>query len=110
MFYLENQDLSNKRVIIRVDLNVPLDKNSTVTDTTRIEACKDTVNTVIKLGGSCVLNSHLGRPKGKEKKLSLKNIVDTVSIVMGMPVLFHEDCVGRDAEKATSLLKPGQII
>ena len=72
MFYLENQDLSNKRVIIRVDLNVPLDKNSSVTDTTRIEACKETVNTVIKLGGSCVLISHLGRPKGKEKRLSLK--------------------------------------
>jgi len=75
MFYLENQDLSNKRVIIRVDLNVPLDKNCSVTDTTRIEACKETVNTVIKLGGSCVLISHLGRPKGKEKTLSLKNII-----------------------------------
>ena len=110
MFYLENQDLSNKRVIIRVDLNVPLDKNSKVTDTTRIEACKGTVNTVIELGGSCVLISHLGRPKGKEKKLSLKNIVDTVSIIMGRPVLFHEDCIGIDAEKATSVLKPGEII
>ena len=110
MFYLENQDLSNKRVIIRVDLNVPLDKNGSVTDTTRIEACKETVNTVIKLGGSCVLISHLGRPKGKEKTLSLKNIVETVSAVMDRPVLFHEDCIGRDAEKATLLLKPGQII
>ena len=110
MFYLENQDLSNKRVIIRVDLNVPLDKNSSVTDTTRIEACKETVNTVIKLGGSCVLISHLGRPKGKEKTLSLKNIIETVSTVMDRPVLFHKDCIGRDAEKATSLLKPGQII
>ena len=110
MFYLENQDLSNKRVIIRVDLNVPLDKNCSVTDTTRIEACKETVNTVIKLGGSCVLISHLGRPTGKEKTLSLKNIVETVSAVMDRPVLFHEDCIGRDAEKATLLLKPGQII
>ena len=110
MFYLENQDLSNKRVIIRVDLNVPLDKNSSVTDNTRIEACKETVNTVIKLGGSCVLISHLGRPKGKEKRLSLKNIVETVSAVLDRPVLFHEDCIGRDAEKATLLLKPGQII
>mgnify|MGYP005634358337 FL=1 len=110
MFYLENQDLSNKRVIIRVDLNVPLDKNSSVTDNTRIEACKETVNTVIKLGGSCVLISHLGRPKGKEKRLSLKNIVETVSAVVDRPVLFHEDCIGRDAEKATLLLKPGQII
>ena len=110
MFYLENQDLSNKRVIIRVDLNVPLDKNSSVTDTTRIEACKETVNTVIKLGGSCVLISHLGRPKGKEKRLSLKTIVETVSAVVDRPVLFHEDCIGRDAEKATLLLKPGQII
>ena len=110
MFYLENQDLSNKRVIIRVDLNVPLDKNCSVTDTTRIEACKETVNTVIKLGGSCVLISHLGRPKGKEKTLSLKNIIETVSTVMDRPVLFHKDCIGRDAEKATLLLKPGQII
>ena len=110
MFYLENQDLSNKRVIIRVDLNVPLDKNSKVTDTTRIEACKETVNTVIELGGSCVLISHLGRPKGKDKKLSLKNIVNTVSIIMGRPVLFHEDCIGIDAEKVTSGLKPGEII
>ena len=110
MFYLENQDLSNKRVIIRVDLNVPLDKNSNVADTTRIEACKGTVNTVIELGGSCVLISHLGRPKGKEKKLSLKNIVDTVSIIMGRPVLFHKDCIGIEAEKATSVLKPGEII
>jgi len=97
-------------VIIRVDLNVPLDKNSLVTDTTRIEACKETVNTVIKLGGSCVLISHLGRPTGKEKTLSLKNIVETVSAVVDRPVLFHEDCIGRDAEKATLLLKPGQII
>ena len=110
MFYLESQDLSNKRVIIRVDLNVPLDKNCSVTDTTRIEACKETVNTVIKLGGSCVLISHLGRPKGKEKTLSLKNIIETVSTVMDRPVLFHKDCIGRDAEKATLLLKPGQII
>ena len=110
MFYLENQDLSNKRVIIRVDLNVPLNKNSKVTDTTRIEACIETIEKVIELGGSCVLLSHLGRPKGKDKNLSLKLIVETVSTVLKKPVLFHEDCIGSDAEKAVSLLSQGQII
>ncbi len=110
MFFLENQDLTNKKVIIRVDLNVPLDENKNVTDTTRIEACIETIEKVIELGGSCVLLSHLGRPKGKDKNLSLKLIVETVSAVLKKPVLFHEDCIGSDAEKAVSLLSQGQII
>tara|TARA_Y100000389_G_scaffold178577_1_gene191867 strand:- start:1073 stop:2266 length:1194 start_codon:yes stop_codon:yes gene_type:complete len=110
MFFLENQDLSNKKAIIRVDLNVPLDENKNVTDTTRIEACIETIEKVIELGGSCVLLSHLGRPKGKDKNLSLKLIVETVSTVLKKPVLFHEDCIGSDAEKAVSLLSQGQII
>ena len=110
MFFLENQDLSNKKAIIRVDLNVPLDENKNVTDTTRIEVCIETIEKVIELGGSCVLLSHLGRPKGKDKNLSLKLIVETVSTVLKKPVLFHEDCIGSDAEKAVSLLSQGQII
>ena len=110
MFFLENQDLTNKKAIIRVDLNVPLDENKNVTDTTRIEACIETIEKVIELGGSCVLLSHLGRPKGKDKNLSLKLIVETVSTVLKKPVLFHEDCIGSDAEKAVSLLSQGQII
>ena len=76
MFYLKNQDLSNKRVIIRVDLNVPLDKNCSVTDTTRIEACKETVNTVIKLGGSMCLNfSPLEDLKEKKRDYLLKTLL-----------------------------------
>ena len=110
MFFLENQDLTNKKAIIRVDLNVPLDENKNVTDITRIEACIETIEKVIELGGSCVLLSHLGRPKGKDKNLSLKLIVETVSTVLKKPVLFHEDCIGSDAEKAVSLLSQGQII
>jgi len=110
MFFLDSQDLTNKKAIIRVDLNVPLDKNNRVTDTTRIEACIETIDKVIKLGGSCVLLSHLGRPIGKEEKLSLKNIVETVSLILNRPVLFHKDCIGDEAERATSLLEPGQIM
>lgn len=110
MFFLDSQDLTNKKAIIRVDLNVPLDKNNKVTDTTRIEACIETVDKVIKLGGSCILLSHLGRPIGKEEKLSLKNIVETVSLILNRPVLFHKDCIGDEAERATSLLEPGQIM
>jgi len=110
MFNLDSQDFTNKKVIIRVDLNVPLDKNNKVTDTTRIEACIETVDKVIKLGGSCILLSHLGRPKGKDDKLSLKHIVNTVSLILKRPVLFHKDCIGSKAELATSLLEPGQIM
>ena len=110
MFYLENQDLTNKKVIIRVDLNVPLDSRNLVTDTSRIEACTETVEKVISLGGSCILLSHLGRPKGRDIKLSLKHVVDTVAKVLKKPILFHEDCIGDEAEKATSKLKPGQIM
>ena len=110
MFNLDSQDFTNKKVIIRVDLNVPLDKNNKVTDTTRIEACIETVDKVIKLGGSCILLSHLGRPKGKDDKLSLKHIVDMVSLILKRPVAFHKDCIGSEAELATSLLRPGQIM
>ena len=110
MFYLENQDLTNKKVIIRVDLNVPLDSRNLVTDTSRIEACIETVEKVISLGGSCILLSHLGRPNGRDLKLSLKHVVDTVAQVLKKPVLFHEDCIGDEAEKATSKLKPGQVM
>ena len=109
MFFLENQDLTNKKAIIRVDLNVPLDENKNVTDTTRIEACIETIEKVIELGGSCVLLSHLGRPKGKDKNLSLKLIVETVSTVLKKPVLFHEDCIGSDAERQFRYCHRGKL-
>jgi len=107
---LEKQDLKNKKVIVRVDLNVPLDDNDNVTDTTRIVACKETVDLILEKGGTCVLISHLGRPKGKENKFSLKKIVDTVSSVLNHPVFFYEDCVGLGAQEAISKLDQGSII
>jgi phosphoglycerate kinase len=110
MSVLEKQDLKNKKVIVRVDLNVPLDDNDNVTDTTRIVACKETVDLILEKGGTCILISHLGRPKGKENKFSLKKIVDTVSSVLNHPVSFYEDCVGQGAQEAISKLNQGSII
>ena len=107
---LEKQDLKNKKVIVRVDLNVPLDDNDNVTDTTRIMACKETVDLILEKGGTCILISHLGRPKGKENKFSLKKIVDTVSSVLNHQVFFYEDCIGLGAQEAISKLDQGSII
>ena len=110
MNLLQNQKLNNKKAIIRVDLNVPLNEKKEVTDYTRIEAIKETVNFVINNGGSCILISHLGRPKGKDEKLSLKNILDPVSKTLEKPVIFFQDCIGEEAEQATKKLQPGEII
>ena len=110
MFNLEKQDLKNQKVIIRVDFNVPLDDNFKVTDTTRIEACKETVDLIISNGGSCILISHFGRPKEREDKFSLKHIVETVSEVLNHPVVFHNDCIGDEVQEVISNLKQGDII
>tara|TARA_B100000575_G_scaffold282459_1_gene274162 strand:+ start:6079 stop:7266 length:1188 start_codon:yes stop_codon:yes gene_type:complete len=110
MLNLENQDLTDKNVLMRVDLNVPLDDKGNVTDTSRIEACKATIDLIISKGGTCVLLSHLGRPIGRDNKLSLKTIVETVSNVLNYPVLFFNDCIGKDAQVCISKLKPRSII
>ena len=110
MNLLQNQKLNNKKAIIRVDLNVPLNEKKEVTDYTRIEAIKETVNFVIDNGGSCILLSHLGRPKGKEENLSLKYILGPVSKTLDKPVVFFQDCIGEEAEQATKKLQPGEII
>ena len=110
MNFLKNQKFNNKKAIIRVDLNVPLNEKKEVTDYTRIEAIKETVNFVIDNGGSCILLSHLGRPKGKEENLSLKHILGPVSKTLDKPVVFFQDCIGEEAEQATKKLQPGEII
>ena len=107
---LEEQDLKNKKVVVRVDLNVPLDDNDNVTDTTRILACKETIDLILEKGGTCILISHLGRPKGKENKFSLKKIVDTVSRVLNKPIFFYQDCIGQGAQEAISKLDQGSVI
>ena len=107
---LQDFNFKNKKAVIRVDFNVPLDENFHVTDTTRIEAAKPTIDKIIANGGSVILMSHLGRPKGIEEKYSLKHIVKTASEILGTEVLFASDCVGEIAEKAAENLKPGQVL
>ncbi len=107
---LQDFNFKNKKAVIRVDFNVPLDENFHVTDTTRIEAAKPTIDKIIADGGSVILMSHLGRPKGIEEKYSLKHIVKTASEILGMEVLFASDCVGEIAEKAAENLQPGQVL
>jgi phosphoglycerate kinase len=107
---LQDFNFKNQKAIIRVDFNVPLDENFNVTDTTRIEAAKPTIDKILADGGSVILMSHLGRPKGVEAKYSLKHIVKTASKILGTEVLFASDCVGDIAESAAKNLQPGQVL
>lgn len=103
-------NFKDKKAIIRVDFNVPLDEHFNVTDTNRIEAAKPTIDKILADGGSVILMSHLGRPKGKEDKYSLQHIVKTTSEILGKPVQFASDCRGTIAENAAANLKPGEIL
>jgi phosphoglycerate kinase len=107
---LNDFDFKNKKAIIRVDFNVPLDENFNVTDATRIEAAKPTIDAILKQGGSVILMSHLGRPKGAEEKYSLKHILKTASEILGVPVQFAENCVGEAAQTAAKNLKTGEVL
>lgn len=107
---LQDFNFKNQKAIIRVDFNVPLDENFHVTDTTRIEAAKPTIDKILADGGSVILLSHLGRPKGVEAKYSLKHIVKTASEILGTEVLFASDCVGEIAESVAKNLQPGQVL
>lgn len=107
---LQDFNFKNQKAIIRVDFNVPLDENFNVTDTTRIEAAKPTIDKILADGGSVILMSHLGRPKGVEEKYSLKHIVKTAAEILGTEVLFASDCVGEIAETAAKNLQPGQVL
>jgi phosphoglycerate kinase len=103
-------NFKNKKAIIRVDFNVPLDENFYVTDATRIEAAKPTIDKILADGGSVILMSHLGRPKGAEDKYSLKHILKTASSILGVPVQFAANCVGADAKAASDQLEAGQVL
>lgn len=107
---LQDFNFKNQKAVIRVDFNVPLDENFHVTDTTRIEAAKPTIDKILADGGSVILMSHLGRPKGVEAKYSLKHIVKTATEILGKEVLFASDCVGDIAESAAKNLQPGQVL
>lgn len=103
-------DFKNKRALIRVDFNVPLDENHQVTDSTRMEAAKPTILKILEDGGSCILMSHLGRPKDREPEFSLEHIIKPLSHILGVQVKFVPDCVGAEVEKAAKELKSGEIL
>lgn len=104
-------NFKDKKALVRVDFNVPQDDQLKVTDNTRIVAVKPTVEKILKDGGSIILMTHLGRPKGEIKnEFSLKNILEEVSAVLGQEVKFVEESVGEKAEKAASDLQPGEIL
>ena len=104
-------DFKNKKALVRVDFNVPQDENLNVTDNTRIVAVKPTVDKILADGGSVILMTHLGRPKGEvNDKYSLKHILSEVSKVLGQDVKFVEESVGEKAEQAAAQLKPGEIL
>ena len=107
---LDQLELNGKKVIIRVDFNVPLNEDQHVTDSTRIIAAKPTIDAVLEAGGSCILMSHLGRPKGITPELSLKHIVPTVAEILGREVKFATDVIGEDAQAKAASLQAGEIL
>src|SRR4030095_8801429 len=106
---LDQADVTGKRVLLRVDLNVPME-NGTVADATRIERIAPTITEIADKGGKVILLSHLGRPKGRDPKNSLRPVAAEVARVLGRRVAFVEDCVGERAEAAVNGLRPGDIL
>src|SRR6187402_403847 len=98
---LDQADVKGKRVLVRVDLNVPVESGK-VTDATRIERAVPTIEDIAKKGGKVVLLSHFGRPKGRDPKQSLKAVADEVARTLKRPVKFVDDCVGEKAEQAVA--------
>lgn len=107
---LNDFNFENKKALIRVDFNVPLNENFEVTDDTRIVSAKPTIIKILEDGGSCILMSHLGRPKGFQDEFSLSHIAKKVENILGVEVKFVSDCIGEKAETAAANLKPGQIL
>ncbi|MBB1139404.1 phosphoglycerate kinase [Myroides sp. WP-1] len=108
---IDNVNFKNKKVLIRVDFNVPLNDAFEVTDTNRIEAAKPTIEKVIKDGGVAILVSHLGRPKGeKNDAFSLRHIADKTAEVLGTKVTFVEDCIGEKVKQAVANSQAGDVL
>ena len=111
MTTLDSYNFSGKRALVRVDFNVPLNERFEITDDTRIRATIPTIKKILADGGSCILMSHLGRPKdGPTDKYSLKHLVSPLSLVFGMPVKFADDCIGASAIEQAASLKAGEIL
>jgi phosphoglycerate kinase len=102
--------LAGKRVLVRVDFNVPLDKAGAITDDTRIRGALPTIQFILDNGGAAVLMSHLGRPKGADPSQSLKPVAARLGELLGKPVQFASDCVGAEVEQQSKALQPGAVL
>src|SRR6201993_5188580 len=106
---LDEVDVRGKRVLVRVDLNVPMEDGK-VTDATRIERVAPTITEIADKGGKVILLSHFGRPKGPDPAQSLKLLTPTIAAVLKRPVAFAEDCIGERAAAAVNAMRPGDIL
>jgi phosphoglycerate kinase len=106
---LDDVDVRGKRVLLRVDLNVPMEQGR-ITDATRLERVAPTITEIANKGGKAILLAHFGRPKGRDAKDSLKPVAAELSKVLGKPVAFADDCIGDVAEKAVAAMKDGDIL
>lgn len=107
---IDNYDFSGKRAIVRVDFNVPLNESFQITDDTRIRAAIPTLKKVLAGGGSLIVMSHLGRPKGPTNKYSLKHIIPAIEEKLGTKIKFAPDCMGEEAAELSKTLKPGEVL
>jgi phosphoglycerate kinase len=111
MKYIDQIEMKNKKVFLRVDFNVPMDKSGNVTDDTRVRAHLPTINYALEKGAKLIIGSHLGRPKGKRvEELSLKPVVKILSGLLKKEIVFVDDCVGEKVEQAVSIMKEGDIV
>ena len=106
---LDDANVKGQRVLVRVDLNVPMD-NGRVTDTTRLDRIAPTITEIADKGGKVILLAHFGRPKGRDAKDSLKPVAAELAKVIKRPVGFADDCIGDVAEKAVAAMKDGEIL
>ncbi|RZM05496.1 MAG: phosphoglycerate kinase, partial [Pedobacter sp.] len=108
---VDDCNFKDKKALVRVDFNVPLDKAFKITDDKRMRAALPTIKTILRDGGSVILMSHLGRPKGgPEDKYSLKHILPDLSKMLDLEVKFATDCIGEVAESAAAALAPGEVL
>ena len=111
MLTIDNHNFRNEKALIRVDFNVPLDKEYRITDDNRMTAAVPTIKKILADGGSVILMSHLGRPKeGPAEKYSLKHLVSHLSSLLGVNVKFADDCIGQQATELAVSLKPGEVL
>lgn len=107
---MDSFNFANKKAFVRVDFNVPLDDNFNISDDTRIRAALPTLKKILADGGSVIIGSHLGRPKGATDKFSLKHILPKISELLGTEVQFANDCMGEEASEKSAALKPGEVL